>query len=362
MPHPSPSLHAVILAGGGGVRFWPMGRKARPKQFLPLVSERTLLQDTAVRCRPLIGAVKTWVVTGSRYAEETQQQLGDIPSAHLVQEPCGRNTAPAIGLGVIHVLSEDPDAIVAVFPADHAIQPAEAFQDCLAEACRVIGAHPDGVVLLGAKPTAPVTGFGYIEQGDPVPQRRAYRVRTFHEKPNLETAQQFVASGRHLWNCGIFVFRAQRMLELLDQFQPETARQLRLIAVSLGTPDEDATLASVFPQMPSVSIDKGVIEKAREVFVIPATFQWADVGTWQTLAAFLGPDEDGNTIVGLHAGVDTQGCLIHSQHGHLVATIGLRDCVIVHTPDATLIARKDDEEGLRKLVALLEERGHGRFA
>ena len=362
MPLAPPSLHAVILAGGGGVRFWPMGRKARPKQFLPLTSEQTLLQETAAHCRPLITAARTWVITGSRYAEETRQQLPDLPAAHLVEEPCGRNTAPAIGLAVIHALHEDPDAVLAVFPADHAIQPAEAFQECLAEAGRVIAAHPEAVVLLGAKPNAPVTGFGYIEQGPALPGLRAHRVQTFHEKPPLEEARQFVASGRHSWNCGIFVFRARRMLELLDELQPEMAQRLHMLAKKIGMPEHSAALAAEFPQMPSVSIDKGVIEKIDSVFVIPATFQWADVGTWQTLAAYLGSDEQGNTVVGLHAGVNTQGCVVHSQGEHLVATVGLTDCVIVHTPDATLIARKDDEDGLRKLVALLEERGHGRFA
>ena len=355
-------LHAVILAGGGGVRFWPMGRKARPKQFLPLVSDRTLLQETAERCRPLIVPEQTWVITGSRYADETRRQLPDLSIAHLVEEPCGRNTAPAIGLGVIHALHEEPDPVLAVFPADHAIQPAVAFQECLSEACRVIAVHPDAVVLLGAKPTAPVTGFGYIEQGPAVPGLRAHCVQTFHEKPPLETAQQFVASGRHWWNCGIFVFRARRMLELLEEFQPEMAQRLRGLAKSIGTPDYASRLAAEFPLMPPVSIDKGVIEKTGSVFVIPATFQWADVGTWQTLAAYLGADENGNTIIGTHAGVDTHGCVVHSQGGHLVATVGLKDCVIVHTADATLIARKDDEDGLRKLVGLLEEQGHGQFA
>lgn len=369
-------LHAVIMAGGGGTRFWPLGRQERPKQFLPLLSDETLLQQTAARCSAIMPAPELWVVTNARYADETLRELPQMPREHLLAEPCGRNTAPCIGLAALRLLHEDPEAVMLVLPADHAIDPAMDFAACVHEATGVVARNPQAMVLMGAVPTEPVTGFGYIERAAAVAQdaippvagsRQVFRVAAFHEKPTRDVAITFVASGQHYWNCGIFVWRADRIVALIEQHLPELASGLRRIAAAFGPPGTDGAhaqeiLQKEFPTLPAVSIDQGVIERASEVYALAATFQWADVGTWQSLSRHLGTDARGNTVIGPHIGIDTEGCVIRTAAGHLIATIGLTNCIIVHTPDATLIARKDDEAGLRRLVGELESRGFGGFA
>ena len=350
------------MAGGGGTRFWPEGRQARPKQFLPLSSEQTLLQETSARCAGLIPPERQWVVTNARYAAETQVELPDMPVAHILSEPVGRNTAPCIGLAAMELLRVDANAVMLVLPADHAIRPVEKFVAAVESGLKILQRQPESLVLFGAPPVYPATGFGYIEQGEALPaELPGFAVRSFHEKPNRERATEFMATGRHLWNCGIFLWRAAQILALLREFQPELYAGLQKIQPSLGTAEYAEILAREFPLLPAVSIDKGVIERAEQVAVLPAPFEWADIGTWQALGQFLGTDAQGNTLLGAHCIVDTEDCFIRTDNGHMVATIGLKNCVIVHTPDATLVARKDDEDGLRKLVRLLEEQGHGRF-
>jgi len=354
-------LHIVIMAGGGGTRFWPLGRRERPKQFLPLLSEQTLLQQTAARCDGLISPEQLWVVTNAGYAAEVQCELPQLPRPHLLLEPCGRNTAPCLGLAALLMLREDPEAVMLAVPSDHAVATDAQFAACVQTAVATVEQNPQAVVLLGVTPTEPATGFGYIERGDPLTDGGPFQVSAFHEKPTRAVAETFVASGRHLWNCGIFVWRADRVVALIEQHLPELAQGLHKIAEASGTSGAEAVLQAEFPKLPAVSIDRGVIELADEVYAVEATFRWADVGTWPSLSRHLGADANGNTVIGLHVGLETQDCVIRTEGGHLVATVGLSDCVIVHTPDATLVARKGDEEGLRRLVAELEARGYGRL-
>ena len=356
-------LHAVIMAGGSGTRFWPESRRSLPKQFLRLSGDRTLLQQTVDRCQPLIPLERTWIVTNALHVDETRRQLPDLPPAQIITEPCGRNTAPCIGLAAIHVMQHDPAAVMAVMPADHVIQPDSVFQSSLQDAVAQVADAPQSLVLFGAPPTYPATGFGYIERGDIVgpPQTGLFRVQSFREKPDRPTAEQFLRTGRFYWNCGIFVWRADRIRELLAQHQPDIERQLQLLAPSLNAPDWPTTLQQHFPAMPSISIDYAVLEKAADVYVLASRYEWDDVGSWLALSRLHPSDEHHNTILGLHRGIDTQGCIIRSTPDHLIATIGLENCVIVHTPQATLVAKKDDETGLRRLIALLEQHGDARF-
>lgn len=370
-------LHAIIMAGGSGVRFWPLSRRARPKQFLPLAEPQSMLTVTADRCRPLIGDAQTWVVTNAAHAALVSALLPDLPAANLLREPCGRNTAACIGLAAVHVLRQDADGVLAVLPSDHAIAPPEVFRDALAHAAAIVEASPTSSVLFGVPPTYAATGFGYIERGDALriasdlqtplsPLARgadglAFQVRRFHEKPGRELVEQFLASGSFYWNCGIFVWRAATVMNLLAESQPEIHERLTRIAAALGTAEADAVLQHEFPRMPAISIDHGVLEKATNVCVLRAPFAWDDLGSWEAFARWHTADADGNSVDGLHCGVDTHGCIVRSEADHLVATIGLDDLLIVQTPDATLVARKDDENAIRRLVALFEERGHARF-
>lgn len=355
-------IHAVIMAGGSGTRFWPESRRTTPKQFLKLTGERTLLQETYSRCRPLVPPDRVWVVTNERLARGTAEQLPDVPAANILIEPCGRNTAPCVGLAALHLQRADPEAVMAVLPADHVIQPAGVFREALTQAADLVSANGERLVLFGVRPSYPATGYGYIERGEPLDSAAsACRVATFREKPDVETATQYVAAGRFLWNCGIFVWRAERILRAIAEHRPRMSASLQRIAGSLGASNAGTVLADEFPQIESLSIDVAVLELDDQSVVIEAPFAWDDVGSWQAMARLHGADADGNTVLGLHRGIDTHGCIVRTSGDHLVTTIGISDCVIVHTPDATLVARKDDEAAIRRLIELLQERGDERF-
>lgn len=356
-------LHAVVMAGGSGTRFWPQSRRAMPKQLLPLAGERTMIQATIDRSASWIPPSRTWIVTNSLQAPETAKQLPDVPTGNMLIEPCGRNTAPCIGLAAIHLLRQDPDAVMLVMPADHVIAPADAFQSAVTDAGSIVESNPEALVLFGVPPTFPSTGYGYIERGQPPggDAGKAYQVKSFREKPNRAKAQQYVDGGNFYWNCGIFVWRADRILAALLQHEPEMHERLTRLRRALGTADWPSSLEQEFSEMQSISIDYAVLERADDVFVLEAPFEWDDVGSWQSLTRLLGTDDDGNTIDGPFCGVRSKNCIVRTTGDHLVATIGLEDCIVVHTPDATLVARKGDENAVRELVALIEEHGYERF-
>ena len=357
-------LHAVIMAGGSGTRFWPQSRRSRPKQLLSLAGQRTMIQQTVDRASPWIPHGRTWIVTNAGQAAETKNQLAEVPADNMIIEPCGRNTSPCIGLAAIQLLAADPDAIMLVMPADHVISPKDVFQAAVERAVRLVEQDPQSLVLFGVPPSSPATGFGYIERGTVLDETTAgaYRVESFREKPDATTAQQYVEAGRFYWNCGIFVWRADTILSALEEFEPEIHSRLLTLNDALGDDRWDTALAEEFPLMKSISIDYAVLERAADVYVVEAPFDWDDVGSWPALERLIDSDDDGNTVDGLFAGVDTRGCIIRStDEGHLIAVAGMEDCIVVHTPDATLVARKDDETAVRRLVKLIEERGYERF-
>lgn len=362
-------LHLVIMAGGSGTRFWPESRRARPKQFLTLAGQRSLLQQAADRCASWIPPAQMCVVTNAAHVDETLRQLPHLSRAQVIPEPCGRNTAPCIALAAWQIAEADPDAVLLVTPADHLIRPEHEFRATVERALDVIARRPRASLLFGIRPTYPATGYGYIERGAPaaVPQP-AFVVGRFREKPDEPTARGFVESGNFYWNAGIFVWRAARLVELLAEFQPAIHAGLQQMAARASTAGWPTALNEEFARLPSISIDHGVLEPlvargaANEgAIVLPASFEWDDVGSWQALPKALGADASGNTVAGACVPIDTTGCVIRSTPEHLVATIGLHDFVVVHTGDATLIAPRDDEAALRKLVALLEEQGYGRY-
>lgn len=349
-------LHAVIMAGGSGTRFWPASRRDLPKQFLTLTGSRSLIQMAADRVASLAGNDRLWIVTGARHAVETGRQLPSIPAEHILIEPCGRNTAPCIGLAAIQVLASDPDAVMLVTPADHVINPTSAFVAAVERALDAVRKSPDRLCLFGIVPTRPATGYGYIERGGQLAGADAgvFSVERFREKPDLKTAEQFLAAGNFLWNSGIFVWRADTILNSLKAHQPELYARLMQLAEHVGKPTWDAALERDFPTMPSISIDYAVLEHSQSVCVIEAPFGWDDVGSWSALSRLHEPDPNGNIVVGQHVGIGTKNCTIHSPAGHLVATIGLEGCTIVHTPSATLVAKLDDDAQLRDLLKALE--------
>jgi mannose-1-phosphate guanylyltransferase len=357
----------TIMAGGGGVRFWPASRRVRPKQFLSLGGSRSLLQESAERALPSFGWSQISVITGAEYALPTQTQLPELPPENLLIEPAPRNTAACLALAAAIWFERDPQTLMAVTPADHLISPDAEFRSCIEAAMAVVERAPNSVCLLGITPTRPATGYGYIETNlSPDSGSGPRPVVRFREKPDLTTAQEFIACGRFLWNSGMFVWTARRFLELVDRYQPQIADVARRLAKQMAVGGDLSDLSSQFRSLPSISVDHAVLEPlSREtdsqLFVIPASFTWSDVGSWQTWPELWGSDQQGNTIRGPFAGVETSNCIVETTHNHLVATFGVEGLLIVHTPTATLVARRDDESSLRKLVAQIERLGHGEW-
>lgn len=350
--------HAVIMAGGSGTRFWPASRRQLPKQFLKFSGDHTLIQDAIGRCAPAIEMENVWIVTNAAHAAETVRQLPRLTENHILLEPCGRNTAPCIGLAAIRLLAVDPDAVMLVMPADHVIQSKVKFQQAVDQAVEQVARKPESLVLFGVEPTYPATGFGYIRRGQELPNSTCpmYEVQSFQEKPNELTAARYMACGEYYWNCGIFVWRADQILKSLKELAPEIHKLLVNLQATIGSDSWESTLAKEFPQMPSISIDYAVLEKATNVCVLQAPFDWDDVGSWHALARLKESDSDGNTLEGLVCSKDTSNCIIRSSDDHLVATIGIKDLIVVHTPTATLIADRRDEGSIKQLIAELERR------
>ncbi len=359
-------LHAVIMAGGSGTRFWPESRGLRPKQLLKLVGERTMIQSTVDRLANLIPPERMLIVTGAQLVDEIWNQLPQLPSGALVGEPCRRDTAPCIGLAALEIMRKDPQGIMAVMPADHVISPDGAFQDAIAAAARLIERSPERIVTFGIRPTYPAESFGYIERAAPLASgpletsaglAGVYHVKQFREKPKIEIARQYLAAGTFYWNSGIFVWKAATILKALEERQPEMVARLKTIAAALDSPHYAEVFAREFAAIQGVSIDYAVMEHARDVLVIEAPFAWDDVGSWQAIARLQGTDAEGNTISARHLGLQTTGTIVRGPDDHLIVTLGISDCIVVHTPEATLVANKHDEESIRELVRLIAERG-----
>jgi mannose-1-phosphate guanylyltransferase len=358
-------LHATIMAGGGGTRFWPRSRQRRPKQFLTMGGERSLLQmafDRIDACA--IPAQRTRVITADAYCEETARQLPALPPEHIVGEPVGRDTAPCIGLAAALVARDDPDAVLLVTPADHVIEPVQQFRAAVHVATRLAEEYPSALVTFGISPTFPATGYGYIQRGELAACRQGidvFRVRGFREKPAADVAERFVASGEYYWNSGIFVWRAAAVLEEMRSQRPALHDAVRRIADARDTPRWTDVLRDEYSRVEKVSIDYAVMEHAREVLAVQAPYRWDDVGSWLALERMNPQDVDGNTVLAAHCGINTKNCVVVGDPGRLIATVGVRDLLIVQDGDATLIADRRDEGTIKQLVDLLKSKGLERF-
>jgi mannose-1-phosphate guanylyltransferase len=359
-------LHAVIMAGGSGTRFWPESRAARPKQLLRFVGGRTMLQATVERIQGLVPPERTLVVSGAALVGQIAAQLPQLPASALVGEPCRRDTAPCIGLAALLIAQRDPQAIMAVMPSDHVISPDAAFAQAIRLAQYLVEQSPQRLITFGVRPTYPAETFGYIERGEALPPgtlppefgaAAVYRVQRFREKPRADEAAGYVAAGTFYWNAGIFVWKAATILAELESRQPEMTARLRRIAAAAETPAWQQVFAREFEAIQGVSIDYAVMEHAGSVLVIEAPFAWDDLGSWQAMARLAGRDADGNTVMGRHLGLRTTGTIVRGADDHLIVTLGVSDLIVVHTPDATLVANKHDEESIRQLVKLIAERG-----
>jgi mannose-1-phosphate guanylyltransferase len=350
-------MYVLILAGGAGTRLWPRSRASMPKQLLNLTGGLTMMQATVNRVRPIVPAEQIYVASNREYGALIRAQLPELPPANIIEEPSGKNTAPCIGLAAAHM--PQPNQVMASLHADHFIANEEGFRQALLAAEEA--ARQGYLVTLGIKPTKPETGYGYVQQGSQVGTfngHPVFQAARFLEKPNLPTAERFLASGEYYWNSGIFVWQISTLLEAFEAHLPEFAGQLKAMdaAIKTGQP-----IDPIWQTIKSVSIDVGIMEQALKVAVVPVDFGWNDVGSWaaiheiNSLPGASTMDEHGNVVFDApHVGVDTHGTLIQG-NGRLIATIGLDNIVIVDTPDALLVCAKDKAQDVKQIVTWLEK-------
>lgn len=349
--------HAVIIAGGSGTRLWPMSRAARPKQMIPFLGGRSLLEVAVERLEGLLPVERRWICAGASHAEAIGQALPTFDSERLLGEPCGRDTLNAIGFSAAVIARHDPEATIGVFTADHVIEPVAKFQAIVADGFRLVEEQPEALVTFGIAPKGPATGYGYLELGEPF-AGSARRLRQFREKPDLATARGYFEAGaeHYLWNSGMFVWQASTLLECIRRYVPENHAGLMRIADAWDTPHRQTVLDEVYPTLKRISVDYAVMEPASRdadvpVVAIPMPLDWLDIGSWPSLAQACPHDEQGNALAaGRTLLVDTHGTLAASSDpNHLIATIGCDDLIIVHTPDATLVCRADRAEAIKSL-------------
>lgn len=353
------SRYIVIMAGGRGERFWPQSRSKAPKQLLPIVGDESLLAQTVRRVEGVVPLENVFVLTNAEYAGAARQACPMLPAANVVAEPVGRDTAAAVGLGALLVGLRDESASLAVLPSDHVIHDAAAFRKVLSGAFEAAEAG-EYLVTIGIAPEFPATGYGYIQRGETCMKLGClpvYGVKRFVEKPNLETAKQYVASGEFFWNAGMFIWSVKSIHNALRSLVPDIAVILDSIAAEVrsGAPLEDV-LAQRYGSLRKISIDYAVMEKAGNVLTIPGIFDWDDVGSWPSLFRHLPTDSHGNVLKGDAVVLDGSGNLVVGSNGHLVSVLGLSNCIVVHTPDATLVCPRDRAQDIKSLVKEIASR------
>jgi mannose-1-phosphate guanylyltransferase len=358
------NFYAVILAGGRGTRFWPLSRKRRAKQLLALDGKQTMIQQTVARLLPLAPAKRFWIITNENLRLAIAKQLPKLPKTQILAEPVGRNTAPAIGLAAFLLSRENPEAVIGMFPSDHVIADQRRYRQTLERGIAIAAAGPN-IVVLGIRPNRPETGYGYVEAGASF-GGDALRVRRFTEKPDSETAAEFVARGNYFWNSGMFLWSARTLAEALREHLPKTAPLLEEIAASFRSSTFAATFRKLYPKCENISVDYAILEprsakgeQGSNIFCLPADFGWNDLGSWTALHehhnAKSAPPE-GNLIAssGVFA-LNARGNYVHAP-GKFVAAVGVRDLVVVETPDALLITTREHAQDVGKVVKYLDER------
>ncbi len=357
-------LYALIMAGGGGTRLWPLSRQAHPKQMLRLFGDRTMFQLTVDRLDSLMPLDHVFVVTSAEQVDPLAEQIPDLPRENFIVEPLGRGTASCIGLSALYLRRRDPDAVMAVLAADHIIKRKQVFQDVLRAACQV--AEQGYLVTLGVAPTYPATGYGYVCRGAPLDevagvagtsQFEVYRVERFTEKPNAETAGRFLAEGRYAWNSGMFIWRVDRILEEIQRLMPALYETLETLEPVWGSPAYEEKLQQLWPVLRKETVDYGIMEKADKVAVIPVDLGWSDIGSWVSVMAQYEADTSGNVTVGDALTLDVERTLVFSAGERLVAAVGVQDLIVVDTPEALLIVSRSEVQRVRDVVKELTAQG-----
>lgn len=356
--------HALIIAGGSGTRLWPMSRQALPKQLIPFIAGKSLLEIAMNRLDGFVPAERCWICAASVHENAIRRALPRLSPGQYLGEPCGRDTLNAVGLSAAVIARHDPDAVIGVFTADHIIEPVAEFQRIVDTGFALVERAPQTLVTFGITPTGPATGFGYLELGDKL-DGTARRVRQFREKPDAATAKRYIEAGTqsYLWNSGMFVWRVATLLDCIRRYLPDNHAGLMRIADAWGSPRRDAVLGEVYPNLKKISVDYAVMEPASRdsavsVAAIPMPLKWLDVGSWPMFAETCPRDEHGNALAaGRTILVNTHGTLVASNDPqHLIAIIGCDNLIVIHTPDATLVCRADSAESIKELHRLVGER------
>lgn len=342
------------MAGGKGERFWPKSRQNLPKQFLCLTGDnRTMIQNTVDRILPLVDLEDIYIATNRDYKALVREQLPGIPEENILCEPVGKNTAPCIGLGAVHMRKKYGDAVMLVLPSDHLISQPKLFRSVLRNGISV-AQESSAIVTLGISPTSPDTGYGYIQYNTDTATAwgNAYHVARFVEKPNLDLAKQYVASGDYLWNSGMFIWKVSTILSKMETYLPENYQLLTEIEASIGTPSQEKVLNESFGRMQSISIDYGVMERTQDIFILPASFGWDDVGSWLAVGRINPADDQGNVVFGDAITIDTERCIVQGGN-KLIAMIGLEDVIVVDTSDSLLLCSRDSAGSIKKVLETL---------
>lgn len=353
-------MYAAIIAGGSGTRLWPSSRKRMPKQFHCLYGENTLLQETVRRLEPITPRENYYVIANKSHESLSREQLPWLGEDNYIGEPFGKNTAPAVGMIATIINRIDPDGVILITPADHIIQKEEQFLKLLQAAEQMASEGPN-VVTIGIRPTYPATGYGYIQMDDEkreIDGVEIHKALDFREKPDRDTAEEYVASWQYVWNSGMFIWSAKTILDLFRRHAPEIYELLMRYDAAIGTPDEDKVFDEVYNAFPSISVDYAIMEHAENIYVIPGAIGWSDLGSWASLYEIMDQDEHGNAVVGHHVGLDTYNCLIHSRE-RLVATVGLDNLVVVDTGDVVVILPRGRSEEVKELLDEVKKRDLG---
>ncbi len=352
-------MKIVVRAGGVGTRLWPYSRKNRPKQFHAMVGEHTMLQEAVTRIRPLVGPEDLYVSTGVDLISLVREQLPDLPDGCLIVEPALRNTGPAVGLECALLEARAPGCTIASLGSDHHIGKPEEFCRLLRVAEAALEAMPDTLFTIGVVPTRVETGYGHIRKGEAlktVEGEPVYAVEAFTEKPDDARARAYTESGQYLWNSNMFVWKAKTMLDLFEQFEPEIYEILMRIQQAVGTPEEAGTIAREYPRMAEIAIDYAILERTERVATLEADIDWSDIGSWGALIDVLSTDAEGNLFSGEVLGIDARDVTAYGPPGKLIALVGVEDLVVVDTPDALLICRREGAQRVRDVVERLNEK------
>ncbi len=347
--------HAVIMAGGVGMRLWPLSRKNRPKQVLRLFSGASLLRQCFDRVAGLFQPEQIHVITNQTHLPLVAKELPELPAANLIGEPVGRDTANAVGLACAVLAQKDPQAVIGIFPADHIITPLDRFCEAVDRAFQAAEKHPDALVTLGVRPTRADTNYGYIHRGERL-EDGLYEVEEFTEKPNVASAIKYLATGEYYWNSGMFAWRGTTILDQLHKHLPQSRAAIGEIAAAWKSDARQAKLQSIYPTLLRISIDFAVLERAEHVLVVEMGCHWVDVGSWPAMESVVHADGDGNvSACGRVIHLGSRGNIVVSEDNHLIATIGVDDLVVVHSPDATLICTRRDTQGIKELVDMVRQ-------